>query len=376
MKIIGYLTSISILQMILRSTLQQTKWTAENVCPVNKCAKCNMADGALTCDDCYYTLKNLQDGSTPNNYFCQGPYDLDNCLELQLSIGQSNTSDPRKCLQCMPGYEMTTDQTYQCNIMKVKNCWYNANNQHNSTLSVDQLYANREKLGLFSFFEQTRLQEKNLLALGYKLPDGQGSVTPCIVCGPGFLASRDGQTCDPITSEEKVYACSLHYRDYEELDVIRCLLCINHYFLTVAPDGTTSCGYDRKKSQCVDPSNMDANGNCVKCDPINGNFAVGVSLDSSGSVIGNICQYSRLNDMLRKTYWEEIVYFFIKVFIGIIVLMIVICCIISNRTMKAPKGHSRIKVDTISVQNDPFDNNNLQSEYQNQNEQQQNNDDE
>lgn len=338
------IASLAILQLIIEKSLSTT-FPTEKVCPIGKCAKCNMADELITCDACYYTLKNLQDGATPKNFFCEGEFDLDHCLQLQDTLGMNNISDPQKCNQCLPGYDMTTDQTFKCRLMKIQYCWYNAGNQHNSTVAIQNLYDNREKLGLYNYFEMTQLQDRGLKHLGFEAPELGQPGAPCIVCGPGYIASASGMKCDKIKDSEQIHACGLHFRDPADQNKIKCLLCINHYYLQTSTEGITTCGYNQHLSDCIDPNDLDANGNCKKCDPIKGNWAVGLSKDQDGNVIGNICEYKRDTDQLRVLWWSDTILLLMGTFTFFGLAMMIGCCIISNRTAKPPKGEEKMAID-------------------------------
>jgi uncharacterized protein YuzE len=154
--------------------------------------------------------------------------------------------------------------------------------------------------------------------------------------------------CEKLEENLKLYACGLHYRDPKNLDNILCMLCINHYWL----ESPTNCAYDKNRSMCIDPQNLDKNGNCVECDNIRGNWATGLSLDENGEVIGNICEYKRNTDQLRVLWWVESV-LSIMITFGIAAFVImVVCCYISFKTAKPPKEAPRVAADDNGLEED------------------------
>lgn len=337
MKILHYNISLFFSMVLLVKYSLTRVIPKDEVCPVGGCAKCNIADDKRTCDDCYYTLKNLQDGSMPHNFFCEGTLELDNCLQLQNTLAMDNISDTNKCNQCMPGYNMTDDQTYKCKLMKIQYCWYSAGKNSTSNATLEHYYNNREKLGLYHYFEQTQLQKYGFQKLGYHLPGSDPSQEPCFVCGPNRIPTEDGLSCVGLSNEQKIDGCGLYHRSTKDPNVVECHLCIAHYYITKDEKGFQKCAYDKKLSACIDPIDLDENKNCKRCDAIRGYWAVGLSQNSNGEVTGNICEYQRSTDQLRTLLWPEVLKILLGSFLIISLVIMIVCCYMTYTNGKPPK---------------------------------------
>jgi len=246
---------------------------------------------------------------------------------------------------------MTTDQTYTCNLMKVDYCWYNAGNQHNSTSNIAKLYENRDKLGLHHYFELTQLHIYGLKSLGYNYyPEDEENIAPCLVCGPKRVPTLNGLGCIKLSMKHRINGCGLYMRNPDDPEKIQCMLCVHHYYLVVQESGNTYCGYNHRKSACIDPNDLDDNGFCKKCDSIRGYWATDVSKDVTGEVIGNKCSYVRKTDQLRHLYWIDFIYFSLAGFLVIFFIFMIVCCCISSMTVRVPKDERekmKNEIDTL-----------------------------
>lgn len=111
-------------------------------------------------------------------------------------------SDVNKCSTCFPGYELSTDSTGVCNLMDIPNCWTKPESSSlgvngNYTLSVQNLFDKKATNGLYHFFETTKLESIDLDS-HYGYGGLKDSAVPCLACGPTYVPSVDGFTCEKL----------------------------------------------------------------------------------------------------------------------------------------------------------------------------------
>lgn len=135
------------------------------------------------------------------------------------------------------------------------------------TLSVQHLYDARHKNGMYSFFESTKLEQRN--ADEYFGFEGVDSIEeaenqlPCLICGPGYIPSLSGYECIPLQESQKLRGCSVYYRNPYNPTELGCMMCTSHYYVTkFEATGGAACSYGLKKAMCLDPDKVDENGNC------------------------------------------------------------------------------------------------------------------